>query len=336
MTSLRSGWADGTAVPVVERVGAGFIRIDAANGFAQPALAAASDEIASAIMDAGVAVIAIRDSHHFSSLWPDLEPFAEAGLVGMTMVTGGPSVIPRGAAAKVLGTNLFAFASPVAGALPLVMDFATSSMSHGDLQLTAAEGRSVPLGTGTGIDGRDTEDPVEILEHGGLLPFGGHKGAALSIMVELLASGLTGSAFSYREDLVFAEGSEDGGTARTGQLLILLDPDRARSGYAERAAEFIGALREAGLDRLPADYRYRARALAERDGVPVTPAIRSLLERRSTARPRQGRVIAARRVRTCLLGQENQKCQRRDPPEDPEGAESEATARVVQRDAGLG
>lgn len=277
LASLRSGWADGAAAPVVARPASGFVRIDAANGFAQSALAAAGDQIRAAVAEAGVAVVAIRDSHHFSSLWPDLEPFAEAGLIGMTMVTGGASVIPRGAQQKVLGTNPFAFASPVDGARPLVMDFATSTMSHGDLQLAARAGRPVPLGTGTAAGGKDTEDPAEILAEGGLLPFGGHKGAALSLMVELLASGLTGGAFSYRKDLVFAEHADDGGTARTGQLLILIDPDRGGGGYARRAAELIDALRGAGWERLPADHRYRAREEAERDGIPVTEAIREFL-----------------------------------------------------------
>ncbi len=279
LTSIRSGWADAAAVPVIDRVGAGFIRIDAANGFAQAALEAAADEIRGAVIEAGVAVVAVKDSHHFSALWPDVEGFAEDGLVAMTMVTGGAAVIPRGARAKVLGTNPFAFASPVAGRPPLVMDFATSSMSHGDLQLTAQAGLEVPAGTGTGAGGRDTRDPDEILTEGGLLPFGGHKGAALSMMIEILASGLTGGAFSYREDLVFAEYSEDGGTARTGQLLILIDPERGSDGgFAGRTAEFIGALRDAGLDRLPADHRYRTRDEAGVRGIPVTPAIRELLE----------------------------------------------------------
>ncbi|GAA4478770.1 Ldh family oxidoreductase [Microbacterium panaciterrae] len=278
VASLRSGWADGAATPIVERVGGAFVRVDAANGFSQPALAAAATEIDAVIEDAGVAVVAIRDSHHFSSLWPDLEPFAEKGLVAITMVTGGAAVIPRDAHQKVLGTNPFAFASPVAGRLPLVVDFATSSMSHGDLQLAAKAGRTVPIGTGTGTSGRDTEDPGEILADGGLLPFGGYKGAALSIMVELLASGLTGGSFSYRNDLVFAQHAADGSTAKTGQLLILIDPDRGASGYAERVAEFVGALRNAGMERLPADQRYRVRAEAELGGVPITPAIRELMD----------------------------------------------------------
>lgn len=281
LSSIRSGWADGRAAPVIDRVGEGFIRVDAKNGFAQPALAAASSEIDEAIARAGVAVVAIREAHHFGALWPDLEPFAERGLVGLTMVTGAASVIPRGASEAVLGTNPIAFATPVADAEatlpPLVMDFATSAMSHGDLQLAARAGEEVPLGTGVGHSGRDTADPQEILDRGGLLPFGGHKGAALSIMVEVLASALTGAAFSYRDDLILPPRREDGGTDRTGQLLIFIDPQRGReSSFASQVGELIAHLREVGLDRLPADRRYRNRTEAEKSGIPVTPAIAAL------------------------------------------------------------
>lgn len=279
VSSLRSGWANGTIDPLIERVASGFIRIDARSGFAQPALAAASKEIAAALAEAGVAVIAIRDSHHHSSLWPDLEPFARRGVVGLTVVTGGAAVIPRGSHEKVLGTNPFAFATPVAGTDPLVMDFATSSISQGDLRLAANAGRTVPLCTGVGRDGRDTEDPQEILDEGGLLPFGGHKGAALSIMIEILASGLTGGAFSYRTDLVFPAHHEGETTTRAGQLLILIDPQRGSEGnFAGQVAELIAKLRDSGVERLPSDQRYRQRATAEAEGIPVTPAIRRLLE----------------------------------------------------------
>ncbi|KUF06810.1 Ldh family oxidoreductase [Leucobacter sp. G161] len=277
LKSLRSGWADGAAVPRVEESSAAFIRVDAANGFSQPAINAASSVIDEALESVGVAVVAIRNSHHFSSLWPDIEPFARRGVLGITMVTGGASVIPRGADRKMLGTNPFAFATPVAGSDPLVMDFATSTMSHGDLQLRAQAGEPVPVGTGTGTHGRDTTDPDEILESGGLLPFGGHKGANISIMVEILASGLTGGAFSYRDDLVFAEAPEDGGTARTGQLLILIDPERGGDGsFADRIAQLVAELRASGLERLPSDRRYMARARANREGIPVTDAVRML------------------------------------------------------------
>jgi delta1-piperideine-2-carboxylate reductase len=274
--TLRTGYLNGAATPRLERVTSSYIRVDAANGFAQLALARARETIMHAVAEQGVAVVAIRDSHHHSALWPDLEPFAEAGYVAFTTVTGGvPTVAPVGVREAVLSTNPFAFATPVAGARPLIADFATSSMSFGDLTLAARAGRPVPLGTGVDAAGRETTDAGAIANGGTLLPFGGHKGAALSLMVELLASALTGGAFSLE---ACADKPSGAHSSRTGQFLLVIDPNRGASGdFALRVAKFMQMLREAGIDRLPADHRYKCRAEAEANGIPVTPAIRELL-----------------------------------------------------------
>lgn len=272
---LRSGWVDGDAEPILYRISPSYIRIDAANGFAQPALDVARPLIERAIADTGVAMIAMRNSHHFSALWPDLEPFAERDLVALTMVTGGTSVRPRGADRCVLGTNPIAFATPVQGAHPLIMDFATSSMSHGDLLIARDEGRRVPPRTGVGKDGRDTDDPAEILDDGGILPFGGHKGTALSLMVELLASAFTGGDFSHEVDMASYPGAE---TLRTGQFLLVADPKRGgNDAFGARVAVMLDMLRQSGMSRLPGDRRYQYRAEAARRGVPVTPTISAFL-----------------------------------------------------------
>ncbi|MFV0435737.1 MAG: Ldh family oxidoreductase [Leucobacter sp.] len=313
--TLRTGYLDGTAEPRVETVTQSYIRVDAAGGIAQLALERARPAALSAARQQGVAVVAIRDSHHHSALWPDLEPFAEAGYVAITMVTGGaPTVSPAGAREAVLSTNPFAFAIPVEGAPPLIADFATSSMSYGDLTLAAQAGRSVPPGTGVDAAGCETTDPRAILDGGALLPFGGHKGATLSIMVELLASALTGGDFTVEAQREKPAGAH---STRTGQFLLIIDPDRGLSrrdagagagaaggagpaddagagaggagsadgagagglgGFAARAAQLVEVLRNAGLDRLPADHRYRVRRQAESSGIPITPAIQNLLD----------------------------------------------------------
>ncbi|RBP65719.1 delta1-piperideine-2-carboxylate reductase [Brevibacterium sanguinis] len=273
--SLGRGWADGCAEPEVERAGGAFVRVDGRNGFSQPALAAAREEIAEAVREAGAAVVAIRDAHHFSALWPELESFARSGLVALGMIAGGKAaVIPPGARQRVFGTNPFGFATPAADADPVVFDFATSTMSHGDLQLHRNEGRSVPPGTGVDGDGEDCMDPAVILAEGGLSPFGGHKGALLSLMIETLAAGLTGAGFTVEID---AEAPAGAHTFRTGQLYIVIDPKRGSGdGFPGRVAELVGMLREAGMSRMPGDRRYARRRRAEVEGIPVTDDIRAL------------------------------------------------------------
>jgi len=213
------------------------------------------------------ALAAIRDSHHFSALWPDLEPLARAGFIALSTVTGIACVVPPGGIQPVFGTNPIAFATPVAGANPLIFDQATSAMSNGDLRIAARSGRTVPLGTGVDRDGDPTEDPQAILDGGGLLPFGGHKGASIALMVEILSSALTGGQFSSEVDFSSHPGSE---TRKTGQLLIVIDPERGgNSGFGTRVGELIEKLRSNGQSRLPSDRRYANRARAEKRGIPI-------------------------------------------------------------------
>lgn len=265
VASLRSGWVDGRAEPVTEKVGPSFLRIDARNGFAQSALASARHGILSMLEETGVAVVAIRNSHHFSALWPDLEPLALKGYLGLAMVTGGTAVVPPGGTRRVFGTNPIAFATPVRGADPLIFDFATSAMSHGDVSIAARSGRRVPLGTGVDGQGNLTDDPSRILNEGGILPFGGHKGTALSMMVEILASGLTGGQFASQVDLTGHPGAE---TQRTGQLLLLFDGARGgNEAFADRVGAFLDSVRAAGMERLPSERRYAQRREAEAAGI---------------------------------------------------------------------
>ncbi|MFC6296483.1 Ldh family oxidoreductase [Pseudomonas sp. CCM 7893] len=267
VSTLNSGWVNGTAVPVVEDVASGFVRVDAGNGFAQPALAAARPLLVEKARSAGIAVLAIRNSHHFAALWPDVEPFAEEGLVALSVVNSMTCVVPHGADRPLFGTNPIAFAAPRADGPPIVFDLATSAIAHGDVQIAARKGERVPPGTGVDSLGQSTQDPKAILEGGALLPFGGHKGSALSMMVELLAAALTGGNFSFEFDWSNHPGAK---TPWTGQLLIVIDPSKsAGQNFAERSQELVRQMHAAGLKRLPGDRRHRSRAKAAVEGIAI-------------------------------------------------------------------
>lgn len=265
LSTLASGWVDGQATPIVEDVASAFVRVDAAGGFAQPALAAARELLVSKAREAGIAILAIRNSHHFAALWPDVEPFAREGLVALSVVNSMTCVVPHGARKPLFGTNPIAFAAPCAGGDPVVFDMATSAMAHGDVQIAAREGRQVPGGTGVDRNGEPTNDPQAILDGGALLPFGEHKGSALSMMVELLSAALTGGHFSFEFDWSQHPGAR---TPWTGQLLIVIDPDKGSGqSFAERCWVLVERIQGVGLTRLSGDRRYRNRAQAKVNGI---------------------------------------------------------------------
>lgn len=267
VNSLRSGWVDGHARPIVTQPAEAVFRVDARNGFAQPALAAVRDRAERQAREKGVTLIAIRDSHHFSALWPDVEPAARSGLIALSMVSGLACVAPPGGRIPVYGTNPIAFATPLAGSDPIVFDMATSAMSNGDVRLAALHGESLPPGSGVDREGNPTCDPGAVLNGGALLTFGGYKGASISLMVEILASALTGGRFSFEVDFASHPGAE---TPKTGQMLLLIDPERAEQGnFGERVQSLISAVQSAGQAHLPSERRYARRAEVEKSGIPL-------------------------------------------------------------------
>jgi delta1-piperideine-2-carboxylate reductase len=268
VSTLASGWVDGKAVPEVTDIASGYLRVDAKGGFAQPALAAARELLVEKARGAGIAVLAIHNSHHFAALWPDVEPFADEGLVALSVVNSMTCVVPHGARQPLFGTNPIAFAAPCAGTDPIVFDMATSAMAHGDVQIAARKGEQLPDGIGVDSQGEPTRDPQKILDGGALLPFGGHKGSALSMMVELLAAALTGGNFSWEFDWSQHPGAK---TPWTGQLIIVIDPSKAEGGrFAERSYELVRQMQSVGLQRMPGERRYRERELSARQGVTLT------------------------------------------------------------------
>ncbi|WP_460044221.1 Ldh family oxidoreductase [Pseudomonas sp. S2_H01] len=265
LSSLAAGWVDGQAVPKVEDVGAGFVRVDAGGGFAQPAMQAAKALLIEKARTAGIAILAIRNSHHFAALWPDVEPFAQEGLVALSVVNSMTCVVPHDAQKPLFGTNPIAFAAPRAGGQPIVFDMATSAIAHGDVQIAAREGRLLPPGMGVDRAGHPTEDPKAILDGGALLPFGGYKGSALSMMVELLSAALTGGNFSFGFDMSTKPGAQ---TPWTGQMIIVIDPDKGSGhAFAERSEELVRQMHGVGQQRMPGDRRYRQREQSLAEGI---------------------------------------------------------------------
>lgn len=269
VSTLRSGWVDGRAEPAVEDAAPGFVRVDARNGFTLPAHAKARARVIEKALANGVAVLAIRDSHHLGALHLDVEPYAEEGLVALSVINSMAVVAHPGSARPVYGTNPVAFAAPREGAPPVVFDFATSTMAHGDVRLHAREGRPVPQGVGVDAQGRATTDPNAILEGGALLPFGAHKGAALALMVEILCAALVGGRFSMEVDWSGHPGAQ---TPRTGQTLVVIDPSAGSQGlapFAGRVDHLVRAIRAEEGVRLPGERRLTARREAAERGIRV-------------------------------------------------------------------
>ena len=129
-------------------------------------------------------------------------------------------------------------------------------MAMGDVQIAARDGQQVPLGTGLSEFGKPTKNPAEIIK-GVLLPFGGHKGSAISMMVELLAGPLIGEAFSYESG---KRDNGDGGPAQGGQFIMALSPDiLSGHDWENQAKIFFKKFEDIEGSRLPGAQRFANR-----------------------------------------------------------------------------
>ena len=254
--ALRSGKVDGAATPTVTRRTPAVIQCEGHGCFAPLAQATALPVLAEAAQEIGVAALSLTGIHHFAALWPETEFLADRGLVGIACTAYMPMVAPAGSSTKLFGTNPISFAWPRPGKDPVCYDMATAAMAMGDIQIAARDGHRVPPGTGLDADGNATTDPAAIAK-GVLLPFGGYKGSAIALMVELLAAGLTGERFSYEAK---EADNGDGGPPRGGEMVIALSPELiAGPGWQDHVEGFMERL--TGLDgvRVPGARRHANR-----------------------------------------------------------------------------
>ncbi len=256
VAGLRSGKVNGKANPLPQRAGGTVVRCDGENGYAPLALKRCVAPLAECAKENGVAVLALTRSHHFAALWRETESLTELGVAAFACVSYLPSVAPAGGASAFFGTNPMSFAWPRSGQPPLVFDMATAAMAKGEVQIAAREGKTLPPGCGIGADGKPSQNPADILK-GALLPFGGYKGSALAMMVELLAGALVGESFSFE---AAEKDNGDGAPPRGGEFIIALSPQYiAGNGWDEHAESFIARLSAMPGVRLPGERRHKRR-----------------------------------------------------------------------------
>ncbi|MGZ0187146.1 MAG: Ldh family oxidoreductase [Alphaproteobacteria bacterium] len=269
-TALKAGGVNGNAAPKVIDQAPGVVRVVADNGLAPLAVKVGRPALIEKTKSQGIASLAIGDSAHFAALWPDTQPLAEAGLVAMSFVNSRSFMAPAGGKSATFGTNPMSFAVPRPGKPPMVWDQASSASARGEIMIAARDGHSVPEGWGLGPNGEATTDPNAILK-GVQLPFGGYKGGAIAMMVEILAACMTGGDTSLEAE---ANYTGHGGPSAAGHLILAMDP--ARFGQ-DRFLTRIEGLFEAMLAdegvRLPGDRRLSNRATTPATGVQVPKAL---------------------------------------------------------------
>ena len=265
---VKAGKVDGFAKPSLEWRRPAAAIVDAKHGFAYPAIDLALDALSKAARVGGTAAAAITRSHHCGVVGHPVERLASEGLLALMFANTPGAIAPWGGTKAVFGTNPIAFACPLPGKPPIVVDLSLSKVARGNVLAAKQKGETIPEGWALDAAGKPTIDAAAALA-GTMLPLGDAKGTALALMVELLAAGLTASNFAAdASSFLNAQGAPPG----TGQLLIVFDP-AAFGGSLDHFARLAASIEAQPGARLPGARRLAARDKARRDGVAVSDAL---------------------------------------------------------------
>jgi (2R)-3-sulfolactate dehydrogenase (NADP+) len=265
---------DGMFKPMAAYPRSGLIAVDAGHGFAFPAIELAEAELRVTAPRQGVVAAAIRKSSHCGAAGHPVERLANAGLVALMFANTPGAMAPWGGKRALFGTNPIAFACPLPGRAPLVVDLSLSKVARGNVMAAKQRGEPIPEGWALDKDGRPTTDPDAALG-GTMLPMGDAKGIALALMVELLAAGLTGANFAAEaSSYLDAAGPPSG----TGQLILAFDPQAFDSDAPARFGHMAVAIEAQAGARVPGQRRLKAREKAKVEGLMIPDALMAEIE----------------------------------------------------------
>jgi LDH2 family malate/lactate/ureidoglycolate dehydrogenase len=270
---IAEGGLDPAARPKVVKETATTALVDGGWGFGHVSAKFGTDVAIKKAKQAGTAAVSIVRCNHIGRLGQWASQAAAEDVIAMVVVGGGGgssrmgtgTAAPFGGAERALSTNPIAIGVPGGETPDMLIDFATTVVAEGKLQVARAKGAPVPEGAILDKDGKPTTDANDFYNGGMMLPFAGHKGYALSMFVEMLGGALS-------------PGDEYNGDGRRGAAVVwAVDAFafRSRESY-EQNADFVlrrikGIKPAPGFDEVlvPGEPERRSAEARLKEGIPV-------------------------------------------------------------------
>jgi LDH2 family malate/lactate/ureidoglycolate dehydrogenase len=255
--------------PKIESGAPGVLSMDGDNGFGLMVSELAMNHAIDAARQVGIGVVGVRNSNFFGAGAFYGNQAATAGMIGIATSNSVPQVAAIGGRRQVLGTNPFAFGAPRRNGRHFLLDMATSGLAGSTTRRLIERNEPLPEGFAIDAEGRPVTDPRKVKE-GALLPFGGHKGYGLALMVEILSGVLTGAGISDEVKSMYRD-FEGGGN--NGHFIVALDIRRLMplDRWYDRLEHMLEMLRASGPEspgvRYPGEGRWDAYAEGVQLGV---------------------------------------------------------------------
>jgi LDH2 family malate/lactate/ureidoglycolate dehydrogenase len=280
---LRSGAMRAVTEPVVLADTGPMVLLDGRDGVGQVLAERARVLAVERARAHGIGAVGVRNSNHFGTAMWFTRRAAQDGVVAVLTTNASPAMAPWGGRRKVLGTNPWSIAAPGPAGRVVAVDIANTAVARGKIYLARNRGEPIPDTWALTADGAPTTDPAEGVL-GVVLPMAGHKGYAITFLMDVLSGALTGSGVGSEVHGPY----EPETRSRAGHLFLAIDP---------------AALGD------PADYRARVQQLIDEvKGVPLAQGFDEVFypgeveDRAEAANRSAGGVVLAAESLTDLRG----------------------------------
>lgn len=274
MERIRQGALDPKANPELKQITPVVAHVDGHNGFG---FLAAHAGMAAAIESArvyGIGMASVSHSNHYGMAAWVVQQAVDADMMSLVFTNSSPALPVWGGKDKLMGVSPIACGAPGKDA-PFILDMAPSVAARGKIYKAKRRVEKIPLDWALDAEGRPTDDPAAALG-GVMLPMGGPKGSALSIMMDVFSGVLSGSAYAGHVTGPY----DPSKPADVGHFLVAIKPDlfmsldefRGRMDYLYQRV--VGSDKAAGVERIyfPGELEQIAQREREKTGIPYVKA----------------------------------------------------------------
>lgn len=274
---IRAGVLDAKATPEVNQITPVVAQVDGKNAFGFVAAHMGMQRAIEMAQEFGIGMVSVKHSNHFGMASWVVQQALDAGLMSLVFTNSSPALPVWGGRSKLMGVSPMACGAPAGKEKPFILDMAPSIAARGKIYKAARRGEKIPLGWALDANGNPTDNPARALEDEAvMLPMGGPKGSALSVMMDVFSGVLSGSAFAGHVTNPY----DPSKPADVGHFLVALRPDlfmsleefKERMDYLYRRV--VGSEPMAGVDRIyyPGEIEQLTREERLRTGIPYVQA----------------------------------------------------------------
>ncbi len=220
---IRSGAMQPNVAPVIDGGLGALATMDGQGGPGQVVAKAAMSHAVDLSRQHGLGAVTVRNSGHFGTAMYFTKQAAEAGCIGFLSTNASPAMAPWGGLEKRVGNNPWSWAAPAGRHPTMMLDIANTAVARGKLYLARQRGEPIPDTWAMDAEGNATTDPALGIA-GTILPMAGHKGYAVSTLMDVLSGVLSGSRFGQSVVGPYEPTGESG----VGHLAIAIDINAAR------------------------------------------------------------------------------------------------------------